>query len=207
MHNGFVQVNEEKMSKSLGNFFTVREVLGHYQPEVLRCFILSSHYRSPLSYSTENLDKAKSSLDRLYTALRDLPADAAAHRQSDYAQRFGAAMDDDFNTPEALASLFELAREVNRARDQDNQVLAVELASQLRDLGGVLGLLQDDPSSFLQGRAAGGLSDAEIEQRIAARISARQTKNFKEADRIRDELASQGISLEDGAGGTRWRRS
>jgi cysteinyl-tRNA synthetase len=209
MHNGFVQINEEKMSKSLGNFFTVREVLERYPPEVVRFFIISSHYRGPLNYSDENLDHARASLTRLYTALRGLPKNAAPVDPS-YQARFNDAMDDDFNTAEALAVLFELAREINRLRDKGESDEAARLGASLRQLGDILGLLQDDPDSFLKGSerdATAGLSAAEIENLIAQRNAARQAKNWAEADRVRNLLAEQGIVLEDTAGGTTWRRS
>jgi len=204
MHNGFVQVNEEKMSKSLGNFFTVREVLRRYQPEVIRFFIVSSHYRSPLNYSDENLEHAKASLVRLYTALRDLPAIEPAIDTA-YQARFNAAMDDDFNTPEALSVLFDLAREINRVRGEDREK-AARLGASLRQLGAVLGLLQADPDTFLHGDAGQIMSGEAIEALIAQRAAARQAKNWIEADRIRDRLAAVGIVLEDGADGTTWRR-
>ncbi|BBL57828.1 cysteine--tRNA ligase [Methylomonas koyamae] len=201
MHNGFVRVNEEKMSKSLGNFFTVREVLKQYRPEVVRFFILSSHYRSPLNYSDEHLDEAGTALTRLYTALRgidvvDIDVDA------DFKQRFEQAMDDDFNTPVALAVLFDLARELNKAEDK------TLLAATLKRLAAILGLLQDDPEQFLKGGAGqGGLDAAEIERLIEARKAAKAEKNWAQADAIRDQLKSQGILLEDIAGGkTTWRR-
>jgi cysteinyl-tRNA synthetase len=214
MHNGFVRVNEEKMSKSLGNFFTVREILARYRPEAVRFFILNSHYRSPLNYCDENLDEANAALTRLYTALRGLavPARPAAEDWNEgarsYRDRFDAAMNDDFNTPEAVAVLFDLAREVNRARAAD-PADAVALAAVLRELGGVLGLLQADPEDFLKGAAAAGekgLGAADIEALIQKRLDARKAKNWAEADRIRDELKAQGVVLEDGAGGTTWRR-
>ncbi len=205
MHNGFVQVNEEKMSKSLGNFFTVREVLKHYMPEVVRYFILASHYRGPLNYSTDNLDNAKAALERFYLALRGLPA-VEAQDGGDYERRFKASMDDDFNTAEAVAVLFDLAREINRVR-HDNPVEAAHLAAVLKRLGGILGLLQADPETFLKGIAAtSGLTAQEIDQLIAKRDAARKGKNWAESDRIRDWLKSQGVVLEDGAGGTSWRR-
>ena len=204
MHNGFVQVNEEKMSKSLGNFFTVREVLRRYQPEVIRFFIVSSHYRSPLNYSDENLEHGKASLARLYTALRDLPAIEPAIDTA-YQARFNAAMDDDFNTPEALSVLFDLAREINRMRGEDREK-AAWLGASLRQLGAVLGLLQADPDAFLHGDAGQIMSGEAIEALIAQRAAARQAKNWAEADRIRDRLAAVGIILEDGADGTTWRR-
>jgi len=225
MHNGFVQINEEKMSKSLGNFFTVREVLKQYRPEVVRYFILSSHYRSPLNYSTDNLDSAKAALDRFYTALRDVPVTGAADvamDDSDYGRRFRAAMDDDFNTPEAMAVLFDLARDLNRAKSEGDQDEASQLAGVLKHYGVVLGLLQDDPDSFLKGRAtrsltagldtiivsASHMSDNQIDALIVQRLAARKVKNWAESDRIRDELKAQGIILEDRPDGTTdWRRS
>ena len=227
MHNGFVRVDNEKMSKSLGNFFTIREVLKKYDAEVVRFFILRAHYRSPLNYSDVHLDDAKGALTRLYTALksvgfvgRDSSRHEAAGLKSDlrdaaallmdsvaidwnapYAQRFKSAMDDDFNTPEAVAVLFDLANEVNR-----NQ--SAEAASQLKALAGVLGLLQRDPQEFLRGEAGeGGLDDAAINAQIESRIAAKKAKNFAEADRIRKELLEVGIVLEDTAQGTTWRRS
>ncbi len=150
MHNGFVQVNKEKMAKSLGNFFTVREVLQRYQPEVVRLFILSSHYRGPLDYSDDNLDQAKAALTRLYTALRGLPV-VNAPVDERWQTRFAQAMDDDFNTPEALAALFELAREINRLRGED-ETAAAQFGSALKQLGELLGLLQGDPETFLSKR-------------------------------------------------------
>jgi cysteinyl-tRNA synthetase len=204
MHNGFVRINEEKMSKSLNNFFTVREVLNQYQPEVVRYFILASHYRSPLNYSDHSLDSAKQALTRFYTALRGLEI-AADAPQTEATARFIAAMDDDFNTPEALAVLFDLVREVNKHRDENNLEEASKIAAELKNLARVIGILQDDPDSFVQGDS-GELSAADIEALIEARQAARKGKNFAEADRIRDELTSQGIVLEDGAGGTTWRR-
>jgi cysteinyl-tRNA synthetase len=208
MHNGFVRVNEEKMSKSLGNFFTVREILARYRPEAVRFFILNSHYRSPLNYCDENLDEANAALTRLYTALRGLEPAGEGAQGDAYRARFAEAMDDDFNTPEAIAVLFELAREVNRARTA-NPAEAVGLAAVLKDLGGVLGLLQADPEEFLQGGVsaeADGLSAEAIEGLIQQRLDARKNKNWAEADRIRNELKEKGVVLEDGAGGTTWRR-
>ena len=206
MHNGFVRINDEKMSKSLGNFFTVREILQSYRPEEVRYFILTSHYRSPLNYDESNLQNARGALTRFYTALRGLP-DAAPDRSGELTARFVAAMDDDFNTPEALAVLFDIAREVNRLR-RDSDAAAAPLGAELRRLGWILGILQDEPEIYLQGGdgAATGPSDAEIEGLIAQRLAARKAKNWAEADRIRDELKGQGILLEDGAGGTTWRR-
>jgi cysteinyl-tRNA synthetase len=205
MHNGFVRVNDEKMSKSLGNFFTVREILQRFRPEEVRYFILSSHYRSPLNYGEEHLATARAALTRLYTALRDLPLIAAGAADG-FTERFHAAMEDDFNTPEALAVLFELAREINRVR-ADAPSVAAGLAARLRDLGGILGLLQDDPERYLQGSAvASGLPDAEIESLIAARAAARAARDWAEADRLRACLSEAGVVIEDSPSGTRWRR-
>ncbi len=210
MHNGFVRVDEEKMSKSLGNFFTIREVLKKYDAEVVRFFILRAHYRSPLNYSDAHLDDAKGALTRLYTALRSLPSpsiplplagEGGVDWNEPYAQRFKAAMDDDFNTPEAVAVLFDLANEANRTQ-------SAEAAAQLKALAGMLGLLQRDPQAFLQGGAGeGGLDDAAIGAQIEARIAAKKARNFAEADRIRKELLDAGIVLEDSSAGTTWRRA
>ncbi|HEX9803103.1 MAG TPA: DALR domain-containing protein, partial [Gammaproteobacteria bacterium] len=198
--------DNEKMSKSLGNFFTIREVLKQYDAEVIRYFILTSHYRSPLNYSDAHLDNAKGGLTSLYTALRGLDVASVTAGESEYSDRFYAAMDDDFNTPEALAVLFELAREVNRYRSEEPQ-RALQLAAQLKQLGALLGLLQRDPEAYLKGgTAAGGPDDAAIEALIAARLQARAEKNWAEADRLRDELKAQGILIEDGPQGTTWRR-
>jgi cysteinyl-tRNA synthetase len=208
MHNGFVRVNEEKMSKSLGNFFTVREVLERYRPEEVRYFILTSQYRSPLNYDDESLQGARAALTRLYTALRGLPQ-VAPRGGEPFCERFTLAMDDDFNTPVALAVLFDLVREVNRLRSED-EPKAAALGAQLRHLGGVLGILQSDPDAYLQGgmgAAAGGLSDAEIDDLIRQRRVARQDRQWAKADRIRDALAEAGVVLEDGAQGTTWRRA
>ncbi len=203
MHNGFVRIDEEKMSKSLGNFFTIREVLEKYDPEVVRFFILNSHYRSPLNYSDKHLDEAKAALTTLYNALRGLtPADGG--ETTDFSARFEAAMDDDFNTPEAIAVLFELAREINRLRGGDAPA-AGRLAAELKRLGGCLGMLERDPESFFQGGGE-GISAEHVEALIAARNAARKNRDWAESDRIRDQLAAQGIVLEDGPQGTTWRR-
>jgi cysteinyl-tRNA synthetase len=202
MHNGFIRVDDEKMSKSLGNFFTIREVLEKYDPEVVRFFILRAQYRSPLNYSDHHLDDARQALTRLYTALRGLSLPTVTiDWQQPQAARFKAAMDDDFNTSEAFAVLFELATEVNRTASLADAAL-------LKALGGLLGLLQRDPETFLQGgESAQGRSADEIEQFIQLRLQARQTKNFAEADRIRKQLADEGILLEDTPQGTIWRRA
>ena len=196
MHNGFVNVDDEKMSKSLGNFFTIRDVLKSFDAETLRFFIVRTHYRSPLNYSDAHLQDARSALKRLYTALHAVPpADVAIDWAHPQAARFKAAMDEDFGTPEAVAALFDLAGEANRSRSPQD-------AGLLRALGGLLGLLQGDPQAFLQ--AGSALDEAAIQAQIAARAAAKQAKNYAEADRIRAELLAQGIALKDGPGGTTW---
>ncbi|OUD14082.1 cysteine--tRNA ligase [Thioflexithrix psekupsensis] len=209
MHNGFVRVNEEKMSKSLGNFFTLREVLARYEPEVIRYFILASHYRSPLNYSDQQLDTAQQALTRFYNTLKDLPLTQTLPEHSTYQARFHAAMEDDFNTPEAIAVLFDLVRDINRVRDSD-LTQAIQWANELRQLAEILGLLQTDPHEFLQRSGQkdelAGLSNHDIEQLIAARNAARLARQWAEADRIRDELKQKGVILEDTAQQTSWRR-
>ena len=202
LHNGFIRVDNEKMSKSLGNFFTIREVLQKYDAEVVRFFILRAHYRSPLNYSDAHLDDAKGALTRLYTALKNTPPAEfdLSNDANDYTRRFFAAMNDDFGTVEAVAVLFELALEINKTGD-------AHLAGCLKTLAGIIGLLQREPAEFLQGSAASdGLSNAEIDALIEQRKQARADKNWAESDRIRDVLNAENIILEDGAGGTTWRR-
>ncbi|WEJ70366.1 cysteine--tRNA ligase [Pseudomonas sp. PSE14] len=203
MHAGAVRVDGEKMSKSLGNFFTIREVLEKYHPEVVRFLLVSSHYRSPINYSEDNLKEAKGALERFYTALRGLPQVAAEGGEA-FVERFAAAMDDDFGTPEAVAVLFEMAREINRLRDSE-PTAAAALAARLRELAGLLGVLQLDADEFLQAGAAGKVDAAQVEALIQARLDARAAKNWAESDRIRDELTALGVVLEDGKGGTTWR--
>ncbi|WAC44248.1 cysteine--tRNA ligase [Pseudomonas sp. SL4(2022)] len=203
MHAGAVRVDGEKMSKSLGNFFTIREVLEKYHPEVVRYLLVSSHYRSPINYSEDSLREAKGALERFYNALKGLP-DATPAGGEAFVERFAAAMDDDFNSPEACAVLFELAREINRLRESDVQA-AAGLAARLKELAGVLGVLQLEPEAFLQAGATGKVDAAEVEALIAARLQARTEKNWGESDRIRDQLTAMGVVLEDGKGGTTWR--
>ncbi|MCU7958705.1 MAG: cysteine--tRNA ligase [gamma proteobacterium symbiont of Bathyaustriella thionipta] len=205
MHNGFVRINDEKMSKSLGNFFTVREILQRYQAEEIRYFILTSQYRSPLNYDEEHLLNARAALTRFYTAMRDLPT-AEAAGDSHYQERFYAAMDDDFNTPEALAVLFDVVREINRLKESDTAAAAA-LAAELRLLGGILGILQQQPMTYLQaGSTNNSLGDEAIELLIQQRAEAKQNRDYATSDRIRDELKEAGVMLEDGAQGTSWRR-
>ncbi len=196
MHNGFINVDNEKMSKSLGNFFTIRDVLKEYDAETVRFFVVRSHYRSPLNYSDMHLDDARAALKRLYTALSLVaPAEVAIDWKEPHAARFQAAMDEDFGTPEAVAVLFDLAGEVNRNK-------SAQTAGLLKALGGCLGLLQGDPQAFLQ--AGAGFDEAAIQSQIAARAAAKAAKNFAEADRIRKELLEQGIVLKDSPTGTTW---
>ncbi|MBZ5756031.1 cysteine--tRNA ligase [Pseudomonas sp. S5(2021)] len=203
MHAGAVRVDGEKMSKSLGNFFTIREVLEKYHPEVVRYLLVSSHYRSPINYSEDSLREAKGALERFYNGLKGLPEATPAGGET-FVERFGAAMDDDFNSPEACAVLFDMVREVNRLRESDLQAAAA-LAARLKELAGVLGVLQLEPEAFLQAGAEGKVDAAEVEALIAARLAARAEKNWAESDRIRDQLTAMGVVLEDGKGGTTWR--
>jgi cysteinyl-tRNA synthetase len=225
MHNGFVNIDNEKMSKSLNNFFTVRDVLAKLRhPEVMRYFLLSSHYRGPINYSVDQLEQADAALNRIYTALRDLPRDVEPPK-GEHTRRFHEAMDDDFNTPEALAVLQMLTREINTARDQKKDKVAASLGAELRYLGGVLGIGGLDPESWFRsasrtgGAGSGGeggesgvqagpsLGDDEVQRLVDARASARAAKNWAESDRIRDELAAAGVIVEDKPGGkATWRR-
>ena len=195
IHNGFVQIDNEKMSKSLGNFFTVRDVLKKYDGETLRAFILSSHYRGPLNYSDAALDEAKKALTRLYSALDKAPTDGTM--DADAVAAFDEAMNDDFNTPKAFAVLFDLARRLNSGE--------TALAATLKTLGGRLGLLQQNPADWLKGENSGTLSEADILARIHARAEAKAAKDYARADAIRAELAAQGIIIKDTAGGVEWR--
>jgi cysteinyl-tRNA synthetase len=198
MHNGFVRVDDEKMSKSLGNFFLIRDVLARFDPEVLRFFLLRTHYRGPLNFSDAHIEDARAGLSRLYIALKESSQKQEVDWNEAHAKRFKEAMDDDFGTPEAVAELFKLASEIGRGKSA--------LAGQLKALGGILGILQRDPQEFLQAGPGRKLSDADIQARIEARLAARKRKDYGEADRIRAELEAAGILLEDGPQGTTWRR-
>lgn len=207
IHTGMVQVDQEKMSKSLGNFFTIREVLEKYDAETTRFFLTSGQYRSQLNYSTDNLEQARASLERIYTALRDveMPADFELDKTNSFVVDFCQAMDDDFNTPQALAVLFELAKQLNVAK-QKQESNAGELAATLKSLGGLLGLLQLAPASFLQGGAGDDEEAVIIEALIKQRNDARASKDWAAADDARDKLAAMKIILEDSATGTTWRK-
>jgi cysteinyl-tRNA synthetase len=219
MHNGFVNIDNEKMSKSLGNFFTVREVLKTLRdPEVLRFYLLSSHYRGPINYSPAQLAQADETLAGLYRALKDTKGDASkdlgvpsGYRHDDALVKFHEAMEDDFNTPDAMAVIQGVARELNSAKAAGDAARVSIAARALLEMGGILGLLQQDPDAYLkrsQGATAGSLTDREIEDLMAARRAARAAKNFSESDRIRELLSAAGIVLEDKPGGiTGWRRA
>ena len=206
MHNGFVNVNEEKMSKSLGNFFTLRDVLKDYRAEEIRYFILSSHYRSQLNYSDDQLNNARTALQRLYSSIADVEL-IEPPENSEYQLRFVEAMNDDFNTANAIAVLFDLVREINRLKT-DNDSKAGSLASLLKRLSSVIGLLESDPEQYLKSYAGDSdqISDQDVESMIQQRLKARADKDWARADSIRDQLVSAGIMIEDGGNGTRWRR-
>jgi len=214
MHAGAVRVNKEKMSKSLGNFFTIREVLEKYPAEVIRYFLISSHYRSQVDYSEDNLVEAQATLDRFYQSMRgfdlssiDISASSYSGPDVEYAQRFNAAMNDDFNSPGALGVMFDLVKELNICRKESPE-RALALVASLKYFGAVLGLLQLDPEQYFKmGASEDGLSEEQIEALIEDRKAARKAKNWAESDRIRDELLEQGITLDDGREGTTWRRS
>tara|TARA_R110002167_G_scaffold52042_3_gene150546 strand:- start:1207 stop:2619 length:1413 start_codon:yes stop_codon:yes gene_type:complete len=206
MHAGAVRVNKEKMSKSLGNFFTIRDILDSYDPEVVRYFLIMGHYRSQIDYSEASLKEARGALDRFYHALRGIGEADEAVLDNDFDARFRAAMDDDFNSAGAVSVLFELVREINRLKNQDTS-LAARMAAQLKRLAAVLGLLQQDPECYLQGgQAETGLSNTEIEGLIAERAEAKKSRDFARADAVRDVLKVQGVVLDDGRSGTTWRR-
>ena len=205
IHNGFVRVDDEKMSKSLGNFFTIREVMARYLPEVIRFFILSSHYRSPLNYSDAHLDEARAGLTRLYNSIRDIEL-GEGDISPEYSQRFEQVMDDDFNTRAAVTVMHELAGEINRLEDKSTAQAAC-LARTLVQLGDVLGIMQMAPAEFLHAAADNGeIIPEDITRLIEERAQAKAAKNYAEADRVREQLSEQGIILEDGPGGTTWRR-
>jgi cysteinyl-tRNA synthetase len=212
MHVGFVNVDNEKMSKSLGNFFTIRDVLAKLRhPEVLRYFLVASHYRGPINYTLDSLVQADATLAGFYQALRGVPSGEPGADAAQWRDEFRAAMDDDFNTPRALAVLQGLAREINEAKSGGSGTClqrAAELAAVFRELAALLGICQLDPETWfrLPAPGAASLDDAAIEAAIAARLAARKARNFQEADRLRDELAAAGVILEDGAGATTWRR-
>jgi cysteinyl-tRNA synthetase len=222
LHNGFVRVDNEKMSKSLGNFFTVREVLKNYKPEVIRFFILQSHYRSPLNYSDQQLNEANAALTRLYIALDGVQV-VDCESFAEYEVRFNEAMKDDFNTPVAISVLFEIAKELNKVKHEKEEEKSQQLASQLKKLGNLLGILQREPKIFLQSEAVfgsinsylnsdtsriiGSFGDTTVDAKINLRLEAKKSKNWILADQIRNELKQQGVILEDKPDGTTtWRR-
>ncbi|MCP3698998.1 MAG: cysteine--tRNA ligase [Aliivibrio sp.] len=205
MHSGMVMVDREKMSKSLGNFFTIRDVLAHYDSETVRYFLMSGHYRSQLNYSEDNLNQARASLERLYTSLRGLDLTVTPAGGEEFVTRFSTAMNDDFNTPEAYSVLFEMAREVNRLKTE-NIESASKLGALMRELADVLGLLSQEPEAFLQGNNSSDDDVAEIEALIKARNDARAAKDWAAADAARDAIAALNIVLEDSPEGTTWRR-
>lgn len=206
MHVGYVQVNQEKMSKSLGNFFTIRKVLEQYNPETLRYFLAASHYRSPINYTDEHLNNAEQALERFYIALRGLPQEGIAEQEGEnYEERFKEKMNDDFNTPEALGVLFDLARNINKLREQGKIQEAAQWGKTLKRLGGVLGFLQQNPEVFLQREMGSNIHN--IDSLIAERNQARQNRDWPEADRLRKKLDAMGVTLEDTADGkTQWKK-
>jgi cysteinyl-tRNA synthetase len=208
MHNGFVRIDDEKMSKSLGNFFTVREVLEQYPAEAIRYFILSSHYRSPLNYAEDQLEQAKAALTRFYTTLRDVDTTQRVNWQDDeeFGGRFKAAMDDDFNTALALSVMADVRQAINKAREQAQSEIVAYLAGLLSSFGDVLGLFQQDADKFLTGDSSSDQLAVDIDGLVAERNQARADKNWALADEIRDQLTEMGIVLEDAAGKTSWRR-
>ena len=205
LHSGMVMINEEKMSKSLNNFFTIRDVLKSYDAETIRFFLLSAQYRSPLNYTEENLEKARSGLNRLYTTMRDAPKvdDVSLPDEDEYTKKFCEYMDDDFNTPGASSVLFDLVRSINKTEDPREASL---LCKRLQQLGGGLGILQQDPQTFLKSGAGDNDDAAVIEKLIADRAQARLNKDWAAADKARDTLKAMGIELEDGPSGTTWHR-
>lgn len=205
MHSGMVMVDEEKMSKSLGNFFTIRDVLNHYDAETVRYFLMSGHYRSQLNYSEKNLDQSRAALERLYTSLRGLDLSAEPAAGDEYVSRFTDAMNDDFNTPEAYSVLFDMAREINRLKNEDIQS-ASKLAALMRELADVIGILYQDPEAFFKGNSGSEDEVAEIEALIKLRNDSRAAKDWANADMARDKLTEMGIVLEDGPSGTTWRK-
>jgi cysteinyl-tRNA synthetase len=205
MHTGSLRIDQEKMSKSLKNFVTIKDALEKHSAEVLRLFLISSHYRSPLNYSEGGLEEAKNSLDRLYNSLQDLIFEPKEYIQTEYSDKFHKAMQDDFNTPSALSVLFEMARQINTLKKENNSEESSTLAKELVTLSGILGLLQDNPvDHFTQGIA---ISEEEIEGYILRRNQARDLKDFDLSDKIRDELLEKGIILEDKESGTTWKKS
>lgn len=204
MHVGYVTVDKEKMSKSLGNFFTIREVLKSYDAEVIRYFMIASHYRSPINYSQQNLSNAHNGLERFYSAMRDLP-ESKEIDTGGFEQKYLAAMQDDFNTPVAISVLFDIVREINRLKDEQKFVEAAGVATLLKRLGSILGILQNNPEDFLKGSLSNNEVDR-IEALIQSRNQARNEKNWTEADRLRMELQSLGVIIEDGPKGTTWRK-
>lgn len=209
MHAGPLRINGEKMSKSLNNFFTIRDVLEQYQPEVVRFFLISSHYRSPISYSEDSLREAQNGLERFYHAMRDVPRAGSdpVLEQSSVHQAFVEAMSDDFNSREAIASLYELVNQINNAKASGDIALASRLVAELRGFGQILGVLQQDADAFLQAGAAGEISSDDIEKLIAERAQAKLDKDYSRADQIRQDLAEQGVQLDDSREGTSWRRT